>query len=438
MSTAHDHTKQENTNNAATLDLGRSFRKMGVNERLSYLTGKLGLTPEEVGAVSGESDLSDLCNVMVESAVGHMAVPLGIAAGFRINERTVNIPMAVEEPSVIAAATHAGSLISRRGGGFTVETDDPIMCAEVYLRHARVPSDGAELKRLRADVEDQLASPLAGMTARGGGFRDMTVESLDDTYTAVRLYIDTRDAMGANILNTAAESVRGMLAERLGGESLMAILTNAADTRTATASFSMPVEHCARAGKSGAEMAARIVAANEVAKIDYHRAVTHNKGIMNGVSSLALATGNDTRAIEAACHAYASRSGRYGALTEYTVTDDRLHGRLTLPLAFGTLGGTVGFHPATRFALKVLGKPGAMELAGIAAGLGLAQNYAAVSALVGEGIQQGHMRLHANRLAWQAGARGAELQKTAEEIARAGQYNQRAAEEALERVRASR
>ncbi len=438
MSTTENPGIRDETNSAETLDLGRKFRNMSPNDRLSYLTGKLGLTPEEIGAVSGRSDLSDLCNVMVESAVGHMAVPMGIAAGFIVNGRSVNIPMAVEEPSVIAAATYSGSLISRRGGGFTVHTDDPVMCAEVYLQNARLPANDAELHDLREAVRAELETPLSGMTARGGGFRDLTVDSLDDTYTAVRLYIDTRDAMGANILNTAAESVRELVAERLAGESLMAILTNAADTRTATASFSMPVEHCARAGRSGSEMADRIVAANEVAKLDYHRAVTHNKGIMNGVSSLALATGNDTRAIEAACHAYASRGGRYGALTEYSVHDGRLHGKLSLPLAFGTLGGAVGFHPATRLALKVLGNPDSMQLAGIAASLGLAQNYAAVSALVGEGIQRGHMRLHANRLAWQAGARGSELAKTADEIARTGLYNQRAAGEALERVRASR
>ena len=438
MSTENDYTGSDTTESPAPLVLGRKFRNMSPSERLDYVSGELGLTPEEVGTVSGTRDLSDLCNVMVESAVGHMAVPLGIAGGFTVNGRNISVPMAVEEPSVIAAATYAGSLVSRRGGGFTVNTDDPVMCAEIYLRHARLPADDAELERLRDRVRAELETPLAGMSARGGGFRDLTVDSLDDTYSAVRLYIDTRDAMGANILNTAAESTRDLVADWLDGKSLMAILTNAADTRTATARFSIPVEHCGRSGRSGDEMAERIVAANEVANLDYHRAVTHNKGIMNGVSSLALATGNDTRAIEAACHAYASRDGRYRALTDYWIQDGRLHGSLTLPLAFGALGGAVGFHPATRLALKVLGSPESTELAGIAASLGLAQNYAAVSALVGEGIQRGHMRLHANRLAWQAGARGDELEKTAEEIARAGLYNQRAAGEALERVRASR
>ncbi|MFP4643727.1 MAG: hydroxymethylglutaryl-CoA reductase, degradative [Spirochaetales bacterium] len=438
MSASQDYTVSDTTESHAPLVLGRKFRNMPPKQRLEYISGRLGLTPEEVATVSGTRDLSDLCNVMVESAVGHMAVPMGIAGGFKVNGRNVSIPMAVEEPSVIAAATYAGSLISRRGDGFSVSSDDPVMCAEIYLRNARLPADAAELERLRHRVREELETPLAGMSARGGGFRDLKVDSLDDTYSAVRLYIDTRDAMGANIVNTAAESVRELVAEWLDGESLMAILTNAADTRTATARFSIPVEHCGRSGRGGAEMAERIVAANTVADLDYHRAVTHNKGIMNGVSSLALATGNDTRAIEAACHAYASRDARYRALTEYWIDDGRLHGRLTLPLAFGSLGGAVGFHPATRFALKVLGSPDSTELAGIAASVGLAQNYAALSALVGEGIQRGHMRLHANRLAWQAGARGDELEKTAEEIARAGLYNQRAAAEALERVRSSR
>ncbi len=422
-------------NETEPIVLGTSFRRMGVRERRDYLAVRLGLSGEDVDALTGDTDLTDLCNVMVESAIGHMAVPMGIAAGFVIDEERVNVPMAVEEPSVIAAATHAGSLISRRGGGFVTIADEPVMCAEVYLRDADgIPSDRV-LKKFKTEVRTRLREPLQAMTARGGGFRGLRVERVDDRLTAVRIYVDTRNAMGANLLNSAAESIRELAADRLGGESIMAILSNAADDRTAEARFALPVEFCARGKRDGDEMAERIVTANTIANRDYHRAVTHNKGIMNGVSSLALATGNDTRAVEAACHAYATRDGRYRALTEYEVRDGVLHGSLRLPLALGTVGGGVAFHPASRFALRVLGSPDSQRLAAIAACVGLAQNFAAISALVGEGIQRGHMRLHANRLAWMAGARGREIAAVAERISAAGRFNDETACRMLATVR---
>ncbi|MFW6387979.1 MAG: hydroxymethylglutaryl-CoA reductase, degradative [bacterium] len=423
----------DQTGAARTLKLGSSFRRMSVRQRRDYLASNLNIPEEEAKSLARDTDLADLANVMVESSVGYMTVPMGIAAGFVVNGAKVNVPLAVEEPSVVAAATHAGSLIARRGGGFHVETDESVMCAEVYLEDARIPDDnGAALEEA---VRNVLEEPLSGMTARGGGFRGMDLERLDERYIAVRLYIDTRDAMGANLLNTAAEAIREPALRHLGGDVNMAILTNAAETRTAEARFALPVEFCARAHRDGEEMAKRIVSANRIANLDYHRAVTHNKGIMNGITSLALATANDTRAIEAACHAYAARSGKYRALTEYEVHDGRLHGRLRLPLAFGTVGGATGFHPASRFALRVLGNPDSRRLAGIAASVGLAQNFAAISALTGEGIQRGHMRLHANRLAWQAGARGTEIPATAHYISEDGRFNHQTAARALERVR---
>lgn len=416
--------------------LGTSFRRMSVRERRDFLAAELGIPPAEARALTGDTDLTDLCDVMIESAIGHVAVPLGIAAGFRINGEAVNVPMAVEEPSVIAAATHAGSLISRRAGGFRVTTDDPVMCAEVYVRNADRTVDDQRRLHLESAIMRRLQEPLSAMTRRGGGFRGVEIDRLNSKYTAVRLFIDTRDAMGANLLNSAAESVRDIVTDHLGGDTIMAILTNAADRRNAEARFELPVEFCARGAREGLEMAERIVAAHEIASLDYHRAVTHNKGIMNGISALALATGNDTRAIEAACHASAVRSGGYRALGEYHIEDGALHGSLKLPLAFGTVGGAVGFHPASRFALRVLGNPDSMKLAGIAASVGLAQNFAALSALTGEGIQRGHMHLHANRLAWQAGARGREIARTADILSTGGRFNSEAAREALARARA--
>ncbi len=415
------------------IKLGPRFRKLSVSERRVRLSDFLDMSEEELSATGFDSEMCDLSDIMVESAVGYLPVPLGVAAGFRINDHVYNVPFAVEEPSVIAAATYSASVIGRNGG-FTTAVDESVMTAEVYVETANDPAPRTT-EALEAAVDEALREPLSGMTRRGGGFRGLDIDRIDGHLLAVRLHVDTCDAMGANILNTCAERVRPLVEQTLGGEAVMAILSNAADRRVTKASFSIPVDACARGGRSGLEVAQRIVTANHIATIDLHRAVTHNKGIMNGISSVALATGNDTRAVEAACHAFAVKDGAYRALTEYSVSDGMLHASLRVPIAVGTVGGAAGFHPGARFSMQVLERPDARTLAEIMACVGLAQNFAALSALVSEGIQAGHMRLHANRLAWKAGARGDEIAELADRLSDEGIFNSEAADRILAQIR---
>ena len=417
--------------------LPAAARTLPIAERRALVQRTFGLSPEDWFATGESPDLLELSDIMVESAVGCAPIPLGIAEGFLIDGEEVSVPMAVEEPSVIAAASFAARLV-RRDGGFTTWASDPVMRAQIYLE--RVNAEGeARLGGCGEMVRAALAPGLASMDRRGGGYRGMSVARLPETGAVrVEISVDVRDAMGANLLNTAAESLRPLLEKESGGTTLMAILTNEARERTAGASFSVPVSRLGPglpAGMSGEEAARRIVAASAIAQEDPGRAVTHNKGIMNGITSLALATMNDTRAIEAAAHAWAARSGRYCGLSRFTVANGALSGELSLPLAFATVGGAVGFHPASRASLRILGDPDARRLARIAAALGLAQNLAALRALVTRGIQHGHMRYHSARLAWNAGARGAEARRVADALAGAPVMDTAAARAALRRLR---
>jgi hydroxymethylglutaryl-CoA reductase len=378
--------------------------------------------------------------------VGSLPVPLGLAAGFLVDGRELAVPMAVEEPSVIAAASFAARLI-RRGGGFTTWATEPVMRAQVFLEN--VPP-GGELRVAprEAELRERLDVLQASLRARGGGYCGLEVARLPETgLVRVDLLVDVRDAMGANILNTAAEHLRPRLEELTGGKALLGVLSNAARERRAGARFALPVELLpvreaggagGKPGPRGEEAARRVVLAAELAREDPSRAVTHNKGIMNGISALALATMNDTRAIEAAAHAWAARDGSYRGLSRYACDGQTLEGSLELPLPFASVGGAVGFHPASRLALAVLGHPDGPGLARIAAALGLAQNLAALLALVTGGIQRGHMKLHAARLAYQAGARGAEVRQVAEKLATSGSYSREAAARALGQLRSGR
>ncbi len=417
------------------------FSRLDLEERRRLL--EMQSIAEDWAAVSAGPELAALADIMVEGAVGSLPVPLGLAAGFLVDGRELAVPMAVEEPSVIAAASFAARLI-RRGGGFTTWATDPVMRAQVFLE--RVPP-GGELRVAprEAELRERLDVLQASLRARGGGYCGLEVARLPRTgLVRVDLLIDVRDAMGANILNTAAEHLRPRLEELTGGKALMGILSNAARERRAGARFALPLEllrvrgagtEGAEVGQAAGEAARRIVLAAELAREDPSRAVTHNKGIMNGISALALATMNDTRAIEAAAHAWAAREGGYRGLSKYACDGQTLEGSLELPLPFAAVGGAVGFHPASRLALGILGNPDGQGLARIAAALGLAQNFAALLALVTGGIQRGHMKLHAARLAWQAGARGAEVRPVAERLSAAAQYTREAAARVLAELR---
>ena len=390
--------------------LSPQFRKWDITQRrgaIAEILESTGFSREAVEQALGtDNDLIDLSDVMVESAIGYAALPLGVCRGLVADGRTYDVPLVTEEPSVIAAATY-GSGIVARSGGFTTWSDDPITTGQIFIEGATTDAEAAVMSA-EPKIRAALAPVIANMEKRGGGYRGMDAAHLPETgLLRVQLHLDVRDAMGANLVNTAAEAARPVVEQVTGGRCLMAILSNAAERRLAGASFKVPVSALTRSERSGADVARRIEMASDLAQEDPSRAVTHNKGVMNGITALMLATGNDTRAVEAAVHRYASRTGKYRGVATYRGVNDQLEGSIEIPLAVGTVGGAAGIHPTSRLALALLGNPSSSELARVAAALGLAQNLAAVSALVTEGIQRGHMAHHARRLAWRVGG-GAE------------------------------
>jgi hydroxymethylglutaryl-CoA reductase len=413
------------------MSLSSRFRRLDLEARRAAAAEEAGSGSDAFGS---ERSFIELADVMVESAVGYLPLPMGIVTGLLVDGLECAAPLATEEPSVIAAATYGASIVSR-AGGFRTHTGKPITIGQIHVTDAA--SDAVErVTAAESRLRDVASVPLARMESRGGGLRGITASRLDTTGTVrVEFEVDVRDAMGANLVNTVAETMRPVIEEITGGTVLMAILSNASPARTTLSEFHLPVERLARAGRSGAEVADRIVLAAQIADADPHRAVTHNKGVMNGITALALATGNDTRALEAAAHSHAARDGRYRALTSYQVGDGALHGRIELPVVMGTVGGAAGVHPTARAALALLGRPDATRLAAVAASVGLAQNLAALWALVTEGIQTGHMGLHANRLAWIVGARGAERQAVVEALKQHGEFNEQAAQQILDDLR---
>jgi len=337
---------------------------------------------------------------MVENVVGIYALPLGLGLNFLVNGVDRLIPMAVEEPSVIAAASNAARM-ARAGGGFVAESDESVMTAQVELREvADSAAATSALEAARPEIMGMADAILPQLLEFGGGCRDMEIRALPDGRLVVHLYIDCRDAMGANMVNTAAEAVAPRLAELARGRLGLRILSNLAHRRMVRVATRVP--SAALAGQKAAEestkdglaMAHAIEAASRFAENDVYRAATHNKGIMNGVDPVVIATGNDWRGVEAGAHAYAARDGRYRPLATWRVEGGNLCGRLCMPMALGTVGGTLQVHPGARLALRILGVTTARELAKIIGSVGLAQNLAALKALAGEGIQRGHMALH--------------------------------------------
>ncbi len=371
----------------------RGFHRLSAPERLARIIAHAGLDPSEAAILTDAGALADgdLGARFVENHVGSYPVPLGFAVGFQIDGQDVVVPMAVEESSVIAAACN-GAKWAAAGGGFQTHVDEPVTVAQVELRglggHATVAAE----RTIAANADAWMArlnERMASMVARGGGMRRIETRRVEDLLI-VHFHVDCRDAMGANLVNTLCEFISHDVAEALGARPGLRILTNLTLERLVTARCSLPLE-----AVGGADVAQAMVDANRFAVIDPFRAATHNKGIMNGIDPVLIATGNDWRAAEAGAHAYAALDGQYRALTSWEVADGRLNGSLCLPLAVGTVGGMTRIHPVARVALKALGNPSGPELARIAAAVGLVQNLAALRALASEGIQAGHMRLHA-------------------------------------------
>jgi hydroxymethylglutaryl-CoA reductase len=385
------------------------FYQQSPERRRARLVEARWLAPEDAEACEGLGGFDEACaDAMVENVIGLHGLPLGVALNFVVNGRDRLLPMAVEEPSIIAAASCAARLCSE-GGGFTVEADPPITTAQVQLLD--VPLLERARDRLLAHADEVLAEANArmpGMCARGGGARELEVRVLDTTTLVVHLHVDTRDAMGANLVNSLAEELAPRLALISGGRAGLKILTNLADRRKVTVRTRVPPRALSSERfPDGSAVRDAILEAQRFAELDVYRAVTHNKGVMNGVDAVLVACGNDWRAVEAGAHAYAARRGGYRPLSSWWMgPDGELCGALELPLATSTVGGAARTHPGVRRALKLAGVSGAVDLAGLAAAAGLATNLSALKALSTEGIQKGHMALHARRVAAEAGASG--------------------------------
>ena len=380
------------------------------------------LTLDELAALSGEPGLNaDQAAHMIENVIGVHALPLGIALNLIVNGRQVLVPMAIEEPSVVAGASFMAKL-AREGGGFTASTTEPEMIGQMQVL------DLEDLESARQSLLDQKESLLSEaarvdplLQKLGGGPRDLEIRLVKESpigeFLVIHLIYDVRDAMGANAVNTATERLAPLVESITGGRVHLRILSNLADRRLARASCTIPVDQLAFADFGAEEVRQGIIEAWAFAAADPYRAATHNKGIMNGVDAVVIATANDWRAIEAGAHAYAVRDGRYTSLSTWGMdSKGNLVGSLEMPMAVGIVGGATRVHPSARAALKLMGVKTASELAEIIVSVGLAQNLAALRALATEGIQRGHMSLHARQVAIAAGAKGDMITRLAEQL----------------------
>ena len=374
-----------------------SFRELDVPARRRLLAEICALPEAELHASLDDGGLTlPTAERMVENAVGTLALPFGVALNFQINDTDYLVPMAVEEPSVIAAASHAAKRV-RAGGGFRAEATASIMCAQIEVHDVADPAAAiARIQGARAELLRDADRVVPGIVDRSGGARDLEARDIGGGFVVTHVFVDVCDAMGANLVNTVAEALGPRVAELAGGSLGLRILSNYCDRRLVRVTARLPVEGfgCARA--SGREAALGVARASEFAERDPYRAATHNKGIMNGVDPVVVATGNDWRAVEAAAHAYAARAGTYGPLATWRLVDgdEILEGRMEIPLALGIVGGALRAHRGARLALQIVGVRSAAELSMVAAAAGLANNLAALRAMATEGIQRGHMKLH--------------------------------------------
>lgn len=382
----------------------KGFYQLSMTERLEIVTKGKGLTEDEKSILAGQKPFPmSLADAMVENVIGQFCIPVGIAANFKINGRDVFIPMATEEASVIAAASNAARAAYELGGFFT-STSGTIMRGQIQVVGVVDPHGAkARIYENKAEIIACCNQQDPTLVSLGGGVQDVEVhlvQTVKETVLVIHLLVDTKDAMGANAVNTMAESVSPLIEKITGGRVLLRIISNLADKRLVRARGVFSAEKL-----GGIEVVRNIVRAYEFADADPYRAATHNKGVMNGITAVVLATGNDTRAVEAGAHAYAARTGRYRPLTSWEMdSEGNLVGFIELPMAVGIIGGVTKTHPVAQAALKIMGVTSAEELAGIIAAVGLAENAASLRALSAEGIQAGHMRLHARNLAVMAGA----------------------------------
>ncbi len=400
----------------------KKFYELSLQERQASIVEQADLTDEEAQALFGQGGMSaEQADHMIENAVGLFGLPLGIAQNFLVNGREVLVPMAIEEPSVVAGASFMARL-ARSGGGFTAHTTAPEMIGQMQILDVAEPASArlailekrAELLQMAGEIDPVL-------NKLGGGPRDIEVRIFDQSpvgpFLVLHLIYDVRDAMGANAVNTAMERLAPRIEDITGGRVHLRILSNLAVRRLARARCTIRLDALAFGDYSAERVRDGIIAAWAFAAVDPYRAATHNKGIMNGIDAVVIATGNDWRAVEAGAHAYAARNGTYTSLSTWGKDGEgNLTGTLELPMAVGIVGGATRVHPAARAALKLMGVRSAAELAEIITSVGLSQNLAALRALATEGIQRGHMGLHARQVAIAAGASAEQVEKLAQQL----------------------
>lgn len=413
------------------------FYNLSLSERLEWVAQKTGLPAEDIAALSGAGGLdAQQADHMIENVIGLHALPLGIAQNFLVNGREVLVPMAIEEPSVVAGASYMARL-ARVGGGFTAHATAPEMIGQMQILHLANPY----LARLMLlEHRDELLEAAAGfdsvLARLGGGPRDLEVRLIEQSpigpFLVLHLIYDVRDAMGANAINTAMENLAPRVEEITGGRVHLRILSNLADRRLARARCTIQLSELSFGDYSAESVRDGIISAWAFAAADPYRAATHNKGIMNGVDAVVIATGNDWRAVEAGAHAYAARGGSYTSLSTWgNDADGNLVGTLEMPMAVGIVGGATRVHPTAKAALKLMNIQTAAQLAEIIVSVGLAQNLAALRALATEGIQRGHMGLHARQIAIAAGASGDQINRLADQLVREKKIRVDRAEEIL-------
>ena len=413
------------------------FTKLSPTERIEALLKEGLLTWDEAQILKEQKGLPlSIADQLTENVLSTFDLPFSLAPYFLINGRDYVLPMVTEEPSVVAAASFAAKLI-QRSGGFTTQVHQRQMIGEIALTD--VEDVEVASRRILEDKETllQLANEAyPSIVKRGGGARDLWVENKGD-FLIVYLAVDPKEAMGANMLNTMLEALTDRIQELSGGQALMAILSNLATRSLVSARCAIDFKALSRNPEEAIEIAHRMELASQLAQADPYRAATHNKGIFNGIDALVLATGNDWRAIEAGAHAYAAQSGPYKGLSHWKSQPEekKLYGEITLPMPVATKGGSIGLNPTVQVSHRLLGEPSAIELAGIIASLGLAQNFAALKALVTTGIQAGHMKLQARSLALLAGAKEEEVPRLVSQLLENKPFNLEKAQTLLQELR---
>ena len=416
------------------------FSKKSYQERLELLKAQALLSPERQESLEQDEQMSvTVADQLSENVVGTFSLPYSLVPEVLVNGQEYTVPYVTEEPSVVAAASYASKII-KRAGGFTAQVHERQMIGQVALYQVDDPDIAQEkIANKKTELLELANQAYPSIVKRGGGARDLHVEQIkgETDFLVVYLHVDTQEAMGANMLNTMLEALKPVLEELSQGQSLMGILSNYATDSLVTASCRIAFRYLSRQKDHGREIAEKIALASQFAQSDPYRAATHNKGIFNCIDAILIATGNDWRAIEAGAHAFASRDGRYQGLSRWSLDMDteELVGEMTLPMPVATKGGSIGLNPRVALSHELLGNPSAKELAQIIVSIGLAQNFAALKALVSTGIQQGHMKLQAKSLALLAGASESEVAPLVERLIADKTFNLETAQRYLENLR---